>query len=114
MAKKQAAKKRTAKKAAEPGTDLEWLRTLEKQVAAATERLAGLREENERLGGRVEELETALDDAAAQARQAAAQEDGDGDGDGGAESAEAWREERRKIRGRVERLTETLEGLLQD
>jgi hypothetical protein len=73
--------------------DMEWLESLEARVREASERLRELSRENARLAARVEELE------------------GGADPD---EAATAWRQERDEIRGRVERLTESLESLLGD
>jgi len=83
---------------AEPSTTdtgTEWLNTLEDKVRAAGERIRGLREENATLHRRIEELEERL---------AATTSSGE---------AERWVEERQEIRGRVERLVEHLEGLLE-
>ena len=79
--------------AAETGT--EWLTALEEKVRAAGERLRELRSENATLHRRIEELEERL--AAASS----------------SDDAERWVEERQEIRGRVERLVEHLEGLLE-
>ena len=88
------AKTATAKPSAtETGT--EWLNMLEEKVRAAGERIRGLREENTALHRRIEELEERL---------AASASSGE---------AERWVEERQEIRGRVERLVEHLEGLLE-
>ena len=76
-------------------TGTEWLNALEEKVRTAGERLRGLREENTALHRRIEELEERL---------AAAATPGE---------AERWVEERQAIRGRVERLVEHLEGLLE-
>jgi seryl-tRNA synthetase len=80
-----------AKKA--DGEKIEWLEALEERVREATGRLEELGAENERLVKRVKELE---------------KEKGDGGGN------EEWEKEREEIRGRVEKLTETLEGLLEE
>lgn len=101
------AKKRKVESAT-PGP--EWLTALEEQVGAATERLDELRRDNERLAARAEELETALEKAAEEARKAAGDAGGGDAGDGGAEE---WRRERGEIRARVEQLTTTLEELLE-
>lgn len=85
---------------------LGWLQALEDRVREATGRLRELGEENARLRERVEELESDL----AAAGEAAAG-DGAGAADAGAD-AEAWQREREEIRGRVERLTGSLEDLL--
>ncbi|MES1245282.1 MAG: cell division protein ZapB [Acidobacteriota bacterium] len=73
---------------------IEWLDELETRVREASARLGELTEENRELRARVQELETKL--AAA----------GEGADDG------AWEREREEIRGRVERLSQQLEGLL--
>ena len=73
-----------------------WLKELEERVRDTAVRLAELRAENESLKSRVAELE-------AQAAAAPA-----------AEELEAWTAEREEIRGRVEKLAEHLEKLLQD
>jgi len=75
------------------GETIDWLEALEGKVREATGRLKELGAENERLVKRVKELE---------------KEKGDGGG------SEEWEKEREEIRGRVERLTETLEGLLDE
>jgi cell division septum initiation protein DivIVA len=74
---------------------IEWLDELETRVREAAERLAELREENRELQARVDELETKL---------AAGGETDTRNGD--------WERERDEIRGRVERLSQQLEGLL--
>ena len=109
---------------------IEWLEELETRVREASERLGELREENRDLQARVEELETKL--------AATTTEPSDEAG----ELAEAhrenealrrqiedlelklaraeetstvrddWEREREEIRGRVERLSQQLEGLL--
>lgn len=73
-------------------TDIAWLQVLEERVHAAAGRILELREENARLGRRIEELEARL----------SAPED---------PAASRWAEEREEIRGRVARLVEHLEGL---
>ena len=80
------------KKGAAGGEGTEWLEALEERVRDATARLTVLTAENARLAKKVEELE------------------GRSEGEGGAET---WRQEREEIRGRVEKLTATLEGLLE-
>lgn len=75
---------------------IEWLDELEARVREAAERLGELQEENRGLRERVEELE---------ARLAAA-------GDTGGTAGGEWEKERDEIRGRVERLSRQLEGLL--
>lgn len=76
---------------------IEWLEELEARVRDAAERLRELRDENQSLQDRIEELETRL--AAA--------------GGTGAKPEE-WQREREEIRERVERLTRHLEGLVGD
>ena len=76
-------------------TGTEWLNKLEEKVRAAGERIRELRQENATLHRRIEELEERL---------AASASSGE---------AERWTEERQEIRGRVERLVEHLEGLLE-
>lgn len=73
---------------------IEWLDELETRVREASARLGELREENRELQARVGELETKL----------AAMGETAGNGD--------WEREREEIRGRVERLSQQLEGLL--
>lgn len=75
--------------------DTGWLRTLEEKVHTAADRIRALREENALLRQRVQDLEERL---------AAPQDSG---------AADRWVEERQEIRGRVERLVEHLEGLLE-
>jgi DNA repair exonuclease SbcCD ATPase subunit len=106
---------------------MEWLEELETRVREAAERLGELREENKSLQERVDELETKLTVAIPANLEAAE----------GSEVAEAREEnealreqiadlelklarveevasrEREEIRGRVERLTRQLEGLIQ-
>jgi DNA repair exonuclease SbcCD ATPase subunit len=85
-----------------------WLADLEEKVRAAVERLGALREENQTLAKRVQELETEL---AARRGPGAPEPEPDGE-DAEVEAAEAWQEERRQIRAHVERLTALLEELL--
>lgn len=75
---------------------IEWLDELETRVREAAKRLGELQEENRGLRERVAELETRL----AAAGDTAATGNGD------------WEKERDEIRGRVERLSQQLEGLL--
>lgn len=70
---------------------------LEERVQAAAERIKSLKRENAALAGRVDDLvkEATEREAAASGHQ-------------------AWEAEREEIRRRVEKLTATLEGLLED
>jgi len=77
---------------------IDWLDALEEKVHEATERIAELKEENQALARRVEELETQL---------AAVQTD---EGEG----AQDWEAEREEIRRRVEKLTRGLEALVEE
>jgi len=79
-----------AKKKTDGDAGTDWLEALEERVREATGRLQELAAENAKLAKRVKELEK---------------------GEGGGED---WRKEREEIRGRVEKLTETLEGLLEE
>jgi chromosome segregation ATPase len=72
---------------------IEWLEELETRVKEASERLRELRDENQSLQERIDELETKL---------SAAEPNGEGE----------WQREREEIRERVERLTRHLEGLV--
>ena len=87
--------------------DIDWLEGLEEQVKEAARRLSELRSENDTLKSRIEELETAADDALA--HRARDLED---------QLAEAratldrYATERDEIRRRVEGLTRKLEGLV--
>jgi predicted RNase H-like nuclease (RuvC/YqgF family) len=76
---------------------IDWLDALEEKVHEAAERIAELKEENQALARRVEELETQL--------AATTPEEPD-------EAGEAWKTEREEIRRRVEKLTRGLEGLV--
>jgi cell division septum initiation protein DivIVA len=78
---------------------IEWLDELETRVREASKRLGELREENRELQARVDELETRLA-AAATSEDTAVTVSGE------------WEKERDEIRGRVERLSRQLEGLL--
>lgn len=80
----------------EPQSEMTWLQTLEDKVHAAAGRIRDLREENATLQRRIEELEERL----------AAPQPVSGE-------ASRWVEERAEIRGRVERLVEHLEGLVE-
>ena len=80
-----------------PDKDIAWLQALEEKVHAAAGRIRELREENATLRRRIEELEERLVEAPASA---------------GAD--DRWAEEREEIRGRVERLVEHLDGLLEE
>jgi predicted RNase H-like nuclease (RuvC/YqgF family) len=79
-----------------------WLAELEGKVRAAVERIDELRRENKAQAQRVQELESQL----AAHRDPAAAEPGE------AGEAAAWREDRRHLQLRVERLTALLEDLL--
>lgn len=79
----------------------EWLEHLERTVHETAETIAALREEKQELVSRVEELEDEIERLSA--------EGGADTGDG---APEAWQEERKEIRRRVQSLTEKLEGLL--
>jgi len=74
-----------------------WLDQLEATVKEAAETIQALREEKADLARRVQALEAKT-----------------GGGGGGEEAEKAWREERREIRKRVEKLTKRLEGLLDE
>jgi hypothetical protein len=95
--------------AAETGA---WLADLEEKVRAAVERLTDLRQENQSLATRVQDLEAQL---AARRDSGAGEAAGKGStaaaSNAAAESA-AWQEERRQVRAHVERLTTLLEDLL--
>ena len=78
---------------------IEWLDELETRVREASERLGELREENRELQARVDELEMRLA-ATATSEDTAVTVSGE------------WEKERDEIRGRVERLSRQLEGLL--
>ena len=91
---------------------IEWLEELETRVREAAERLAELRDENQDLQKRVEELETKLTAATDPA-------EGSGELAQAREENETLRQqiagleqERDEIRGRVERLTGMLAGLV--
>ena len=75
---------------------MDWLEILEERVREAADRIQTLREDNARLAGRVQELEETLENAAA------------------TEETSSWEQEREEIRGRVERLAQSLAGLLED
>ena len=74
----------------------EWLQDLEERVKEASDRLGGLRKENEKLKRRIAKLE----------EQVAAAPDAD--------EAAAWAAERDDIRKRVEKLADHLGDLLKD
>lgn len=77
-----------------------WLDQLESTVQQAAETIATLRRERDDLVHRVEELEAA---------------GGKGKGKGkGDDTAASWKKERQEIRRRVQKLTERLEGLLDE
>lgn len=83
--------------------ETEWLADLEEKVRAAVERIDALRQENQALALRVQELE---------AEHAAGHEPGAGDSATAAAQPAAWRKERAKVKAHVERLTALLEELL--
>jgi hypothetical protein len=93
MAKAQIETEETTEAPATSGQDIAWLRVLEEKVHAAAGRIRELREENDGLRQRIEELEARL----------AVPADGE---------AAGWVEEREEIRGRVARLVEHLEELV--
>lgn len=70
---------------------MKWLENLESGVRVAISELERLREENARLAGRVEELESKLQEV----------------------DGEEWAEERADVRQRVQKLADTLEGLVE-
>jgi len=76
--------------------EMDWLEVLEERVREAAARIQSLREENVRLAGRVEELEGQLESAAS------------------SDETAAWEAERQEIKVRVERLAESLSGLLEE
>ena len=91
-----------------------WLRDLEEKVQEAAARLGELRRENAELREQQDQLESEksrLEERVTEleAQLATAEEPGEG---GAAE--EAWRSERDEIRGRVEKLVEHLDTLLDD
>lgn len=75
---------------------IQWLEDLEERVREAAGEIERLRQENTRLSDRCEDLEGQLE---------AAKSAGD---------AGEWEEERDEIRQRVERLAESLAGLLEE
>lgn len=105
---------------------MEWLEELETRVHEASERLGELREENRSLQERVEELETKLSvaipanlEAAEGSEVATAREENEALREQIANlelklarAEEVAAREREEIRGRVERLTRQLEGLI--
>jgi chromosome segregation ATPase len=80
-----------------------WLEELESAVRQTGETIATLRREKADLEAQVKELQAG-----------AGSDSGEGSGESGDDGAAAWKEERQEIRGRVEKLTERLEGLLDD
>lgn len=80
-----------------------WLEELESTVRQAGETIASLRREKADLEARIEKLQA----------DAGPESDPGGD-EAGDDGAAAWREERQEIRGRVEKLTERLESLLDE
>jgi len=102
---------------------MEWLEELETRVREAAERLGELREENQSLEERVGELETKLAavtvDPAEGSGLAGAREENEALRGQLADlelklarAEEAASREREEVRGRVERLTRQLEGLV--
>jgi chromosome segregation ATPase len=109
---------------------IEWLDELETRVREASERLGELREENRELQARVDELETKLSAATSEPSDEAGElsearqenealrrqiEDLELKLARAEETAtvrDGWEGERDEIRGRVERLSQQLEGLL--
>ena len=85
---------------------IEWLEELETRVREATERLGELRDENRGLQDCIGELEIKL--AAATPEPAEAREENEAL----RQRIIALEREREEVRGRVERLTRHLEGLL--
>lgn len=75
--------------------EVPWLEELESKVESAVEEIARLREEKREL----EEKQAARGEPVAS--------------DEGADAAQAWREERREVRERVEGIVERLEDLLE-
>jgi chromosome segregation ATPase len=112
---------------------MEWLEELETRVREAAERLGELREENQSLQKRVDELETKLTaaipanlEAAEGSEVAEAREENEAlreqiadlelklaRAEETAAVRDGWDREREEIRDRVERLTRQLEGLIQ-
>ncbi len=77
--------------------DIAWLQALEEKVHAAAGRIRELRDENATLRRRVEELEERLAETPASD-----------------DAVARWTEEREEIRGRVTRLVEHLDGLMDE
>jgi chromosome segregation ATPase len=111
---------------------IDWLETLEEKVREAAERITDLREENLILTAKVREMESriAAISGANGAVEAMATElagehlegerlrglvrDLEARLQAAEERHESWTRERDEVRGRVERLVEHLEGLLQE
>ncbi|HWM91968.1 MAG TPA: hypothetical protein VN493_14480 [Thermoanaerobaculia bacterium] len=109
---------------------IEWLEELETRVREATERLTELRDENQTLQERVDELETKLaattsDPADGSGELSEVREENDSlrhqiadlelklaRAEETSTVRDGWDREREEIRGRVERLTRQLEGLV--
>ena len=89
-----------------PATSPDWLADLEDKVHAAARTIRQLRESQRELKAEKKELSKRLEAAADEIRELSAGKDDDG--------AQAWKEERREIRDRVERITGRLEELLED
>lgn len=88
-----------------------WLEELETAVRQAAETIDALRRERDELAQRVQELDARVGELEAAGGGAPAGVEGS---PAGGEGAEAWGQERVEIRRRVERLTERLEGLLDE
>lgn len=87
-----------------------WLEELETAVRQAAETIDVLRQERDELAQRVQELDARVGELEA----AGAREDKGPAKRSDEEATAPWPEEREEIRRRVERLTERLEGLLEE
>jgi hypothetical protein len=96
MAEKRKAE--TAEAAEGSRSEVRWLDELEAKVHAAAQALRELRAENQRLAEHGEQLEQRVAELEAS----------------DAEAGSGWEQERREIRGRVEKITEGLEDLLRE